>query len=451
MKINILEFTVKDHLFGLRTEYIKNIFDIENVQPAPLMPDYVAGVTTHGRHVYPLICMERILELDGQCKNLTGKTAITVDVDGRNYALVVDEIHKIQEIEKTGKEDDVINFYNLKGEVLEEITPQFLKRKIRIPAFRQSETAFQEELSTIEKKEDEESFLIFKAGDRFFGVNTDFIKKVEYIENLSKTAVNEDSWIEGVYLLRKIPVKAGNIKKLFNIENGEGEFLIILEKDRKLFGLIADDIIDIYTVKISKINRGSYEQAVLKDFVVYDNRVVPVLSERFITETLEKYSLETAYEEEQTSTEKKNQIDILLFRIGEELLGIKMENVDEVLEYSDVHISNYPTEIKAIKGLIATGKESLFLISYEEFLGQRIDTDSEDTKILIMKDDDLKIALLISDIEDILVVPEENFAEVDSEELFIRGTVMDRKGNLINVINPKWALFKYREKRLTEG
>ncbi|WP_457642692.1 chemotaxis protein CheW [Persephonella sp.] len=449
-KINILEFNVGELLFGLRTEYIKNIFDIENIKKAPLMPDYVAGITTHGKHIYPLICTEKLLELSDSCEQLTGKTAIAVEIDGNTYALAVDEIRKIQEIEKTGSEDDVINFYNLKGEVLEEITPKFLKAKIKLPPFRQELLTGLIEEEKEKRKEDEEGFLVFKLEDKLFALKTDFVKKVEYIENLKKTITADDSWIEGVFLVKNTPVKTGNLKRLFSLGEETGEYLIILEKDGMLFGLTADDIIDIVSIKKTQINTGTDRKSILPDFFVYSKEIIPVLSDSFIEETLREHSLKVVYTEEKQTRQTK-QVEILLFKIGDEKLGIKMENVDEVKEYKEVHISNYPTEVKAVKGLIATNRESMFLISYEEFLNQKIDTDSEDTKIMIIKEGELKIALLISDIEDILVVPEENLALIEDKKSFLEGTVMGKNGELINIINPAWALYTFSEKRLTEG
>jgi purine-binding chemotaxis protein CheW len=441
--INILEFTVKDLLLGLRTEYIRYIFDIEQVEPAPLMPDYVAGFTVHGKYIYPLICMEKILELSDNCDNPTGKTAIAVDIEGKVYSLVVDEILKIQEIEERSSENDVVNFYNLQGRVLEEITPQFLKKKINIPPVRQKvETVFLGKEST--HKEEEISYIIFGLKDRWFAVNTDFVRKVEDIETVKMTPVNEDNWIEGVFLVKGIPVKAGSMKKLLNIPDSSlGESLIILEKDKKYFGFIVDGIVDIYTLDRAGINRGSSTDSIFKDFFVYSNRVIPVVSEDFIEEVLSKHSLEVVETGEKHRKKSKNKVDILVFKIGNEKLGLKMENLDEVLELKEVHLSSYPTEHEFVKGIIAKGNESYYLISYETALKQKIDTESEDTKILVIADKGFKVAVLISDIQDIISVPEENIAELEDDTLFVKGTVIDKKGELLNLLNPRWITSRY--------
>ncbi|SNZ10129.1 purine-binding chemotaxis protein CheW [Persephonella hydrogeniphila] len=440
--INILEFTVKDLLFGLRTEYIKYIFDIEHVKPAPLMPDYVAGFTVHGKYIYPLICMEKVLELSEECSDPVGKTAIAVDIDGNIYSLIVDEILKIQEIEETSSENDVVNFYNLQGRVLEEITPQFLRKKIKFPPVKQHvETDFLGKKET--QKKGEISFMIFQLGDKWLAVNTDFVRKVEDIETVNITPVKEKEWIEGVFLVKGVPVKAGNMKKLLDIGNSSGSNLIILEKERKYFGLIVDEIIDIYTTEENRINRGSDTDSIFKDFFVYSNRAIPVISESFINEVLDKYSLEIEETEDEFFTKGKSKVDILVFRIGKEKLGLKMENLDEVLELKEVHFSSYPTENEFVKGIIAKGNESYYLISYESALKEKIDTDSEDTKILVITDKGFKVAVLISDIEDIISVPEENIAELEDDSLFIKGTVIDKKGGLLNLLNPRWIISRY--------
>ncbi|HHG74961.1 MAG TPA: hypothetical protein ENK22_07940 [Persephonella sp.] len=444
MKINILEFKVKDLFCGINTKYVKYIFEIEYVKPAPLMPPYVAGFTTYNKHIYPLICLEKVLELSEDCRQIVGKTAVTVDIDGSVYSLIVDEIYKIQEIEKTGKGDDVINFYNMQDKVLEEITPLFLKKKINLPPIKQKLYAQLITEGSSEKKEDEESFLIFNLEDKMLGINTDYVKKVEYVENLKKASTKESEWIDGVYLVRDIPVKAGNLKKLLKLEeNTQPESLIIIEKENRNFGILADSITDIHTVKKSSINRGTDETVLLKDFILYKNNVVPVLSDSFLDEAVNRYALEVSSANLNQENREKAEIPILIIKIGSQRFGLKMDYVDEVVEFKEVHMSSYPTENPYVKGLIAKEKESYFLITFELALDEKIDQKAEETKIVVIKDSNLKVALLVSDVEDLLTVTEEQVGEIESEQFFIKGTVAPKDGELINLLNPKWIVYQY--------
>lgn len=437
-KINLLEFKINDNLFGIRTNHIKNIFDIENVKESPLMPDYVVGVTIHGKKAYLLICLEKLLGLSKEkCKDPIGKTAITVLVGDNLYSFAVDEILRIQEIEDTGNANDIINFYKVKDMVLEEITPEFLKRKIKIPSFKQSST---DQEKSEEKKDEEISFLIFTLGNKLFALNTDFLKKVEYIDNLEKSITIEDEWIEGVYLIKGHPVKTGNLKKIFKIDEGKEENLLILEKNNKSLGLKVDDIIDIYSIEKSKINEGNNEENILKDFFVYENKVVPVLSHKFLDKAIEKYSLKYHRTEdlEKTQAKKYKKIDILIINILGEKFALKMEDVNEVLEYEDVHISSYPTENKFIKGLAAYKNLSFFLITFERIFNKEIQIN-ENVRIILLGKNGKYTGLLVSDVEDILPVPEENIAELKNNESLIGGSVI-LEPEIINLLNIDWFL-----------
>ncbi len=444
MKINLLEFTVGDSLFGIRTEYVKYIFDIENIKPSPLMPEYVAGFTTQGKYVYPLICMDMLLGLSKDCSNVIGKTAIVVDVYGKRFALVVDDIRKIQEIEETEEGNDIVNFYNLRGQIIEEITPVYLSRRIKLPPLKQKVLLSNLENKSTEKEE-ERSFIIFKLSDKTFGIDTEFVKKAEYLENLKKFITRGDSWVEGVFLIKDTPVKAIDLKKVINLEGNLGENLLIVERENKNVGLIVDEIIDIYSVLKSEINTGVNAEDIFYEFLVVDKKVIPVLSQQFINQIIEKYSLVTSESKKENSLDKKESIDILVFKIGNEIFGIKMKNICEVLEGSDAHISNYPSENQLIRGLIARERESFFLISFEKLLGQNIDLNSEDTKILVIKENNIKFALLVSEVIDIQSVYESDLAEFEGDESFIEGLVVLKNKELINLINPLWNIPKFKE------
>ncbi len=447
MKINLLEFKVKGHLFGIRTEFIKNIFDIENIKTLPLLHEHVVGFTFHNRHVYPLICLESLLQLSKECNKPIGKTVITIFSKEKYFSLIVDEILKIQEIEKTGEGDDIVNFYNLQGRILEEITPEFISKNVKLPPLKQKNFVNLLFMKQDKNQDKEESFLIFSLDNRYFAINTEFVKKVEYIESLEKTITKEDEWIEGAFLVKENVVKAGNLKKIFNLKTTKKEEnLIIIENNGKIFSLLADDIVDIFSVKKSEINIGTNDSSIVKDFIVYNNKVVPILSDSFIINAVEKFSVINGKNNEKKANNKKI-VDILIFRIGKEKFGIKMKNVSEVLEYSDVYISSYPTENKSIIGIIATERESFFLISYYHILNQTKEDSLEESKILVMEDNRLKIAVLISDIEDILSIPEENIAEFEDDFQFIKGTIITKSNEIINIINPNWIISEFKNQK----
>lgn len=447
MKINILEFKVKDHLFGIRTEFIRSIFEIESFRKSALLPENVIGFTSHNKHIYPLICMEKLLNLSEDCEDPYGKTAIVTVAGDKYFALVVDEIQKIQEIEKNQEGNEIINFYNLQGKLLEEITPEFLSLNIKLPPLNQTFLTHSFSIQEKENKYNEKSFLIFTLGHQKCGLDTDFIKKVEYADKeINNKVKDKSSWIDGVFLLRNNVIKVGNLRKLLGLEEIEPieKNLVIVEENNKIFSFLVDEIVDIHNVREEQINKSTDNSFIFKDFIVYGSSVVPIISEDFIKEALEKHAIKVNNNVEGIRN-RKNEVDILLFKIGNEKFGIKMENVSEVFDYSDTHISSYPTENKAILGVITARKETYFLITYEHILGQKIDKESEDTKILVISDDSVKIAILISQIEDIVHVPEDSIALFEDNSQFIKGTFLTKDGELINLLNPSWIISEFKK------
>jgi len=445
-KINLLEFKIKDNLFGIRTEYIKTIFDIEKVKPVLLMPDYVVGITSVGKNAYLLICIEHLLGLSKEsCKNVIGKTAIVVNVYGKLYAFIVDEILKIQEIEKNGSED-IVNFYNDQGKVLEEITPDFLNLQIKVPSLRYEKEKYELNKENSIKNVSYRTFLIFELNGHYFALNTDYVRKVEYLDNLEKSITAEDTLVEGVFLVKNYPVKALNFKTLFNLETDhKEESLIILEKEKMDFGIKADSILDILSIPEKEINKSENENAILKDFFVYKNTIIPVFSDEYLEKLLEKYALIREKSEEKKI--KVDEKDFLLVDILGETFAIPMEKISEVLEYEDIHISGYLSDSKYIKGLGAFREKSFFIFTLENLLNKNINASSEDKKVIVLEEKGAYTSILISEIKDIVSIPLDRISKLDTQDSIVGGIVLDKNEEIINVINLEWML-KHKDKKL---
>ncbi len=456
MKINLLEFKIKDHLFGIQTKYIKNIFDVDNIKKAPLMPEYVIGFTSHGKDIYILICIQSLLGLSkDKCSQFLGKTAITIDIKGKLYSILVDEIVKIQEIEKTGSDDDIINFYKEQDTVLEEITPEFLSKVIKIPALthnlaKSRSVENNENYKEHQKsKRKEKNYLIFNLDDKLFAVETNFVKKVETLEGKEKVPLNEKDWIDGVYIIKDTAVKIGSFKKLLNISGENPQTVILIEKDKKIFGIAVDSIVDIYPMEESNLNKNINKDSLFSGFFIYKNKTVPVLSEKFLNDAFEKYSVERALKEE-TTVDKKSIQNMLLVNILGENFALPMNSLDEVVEIDDLHISTYPSENPYIKGLATRKSNSFFVFSLEPLFKKEMDLSNENSKALVIKKDDKKTAVLVSDIEDIISLPEEEITLFENGDLLIKGAIRV-KDEIIDIMNVEWFFKSSNEKGINNA
>ena len=432
MKVSVLEFSIGDALFGIQADYIKLIFDVEIIKDVDMMPDYVIGITKYGENVYPLICTAKILGMDeGLCNQPIGKTAIVVKTKKGLYALLVDEILKIQEIEKTD-ENSIINFYKEQDTVLEEITPKFIEQKVNIPSFfEKKEKEFAKTLS-----QEEKAFVLSEIEDRIIGFDIDLVKKVEDIEELKPSKVPTESWVDSVYSIKNMIIKTGNLRKLLNINEKKGENLILLGKGNKVLGIEVDRINDFAAVSEDKISIST-EEEIFDRYFIHNGKIVSVVANKHINNWIDQYALKSEIHHEE-ETKRKTTKEILIIRIGDKKFALKMEEIIEVLNYEDVKISTYPTKNSYIKGIMAFREKTYYLISFETALNQKIDID-ENTKILLFYKDGKEGALLISEIEDILSVPEDKIIPVSSEDSFIDGALISDSGDIINFLNPNWV------------
>ena len=101
MKVFILEFQIGEKILGIRTDFVKVVFEIEKVEPLHSNSNCVLGIVEHNEQLYPLLCPERLADIDtSYCKDPIGKTAIAISYRGKTYAILADKIVQIKEIDK---------------------------------------------------------------------------------------------------------------------------------------------------------------------------------------------------------------------------------------------------------------------------------------------------------------------------------------------------------------
>ncbi len=437
MKVSLLEFKVNDHSFGIKTEHVKNVFDIELVKPVPSMPDYIAGLTKNANTVSLLVCFGKLVGLTDRCEDPLGKFAILVDINGKYYALVVDEIVKIQEVETEEDNNEPVKFYNLKGEVIEEITPAFLKQKIKVPPL-ENENKKKSEKNSNNSNQKEENFLIFLLNDKKLSIKTDLIDRVEHVEALKNGVdIKNKDWIESVVLIKDEVIKIGNLKKLLNWEEdkSKGETLIIVGSDRENIGFLVDDILDTVSIKESDIEKNLDANDIFENYFVYNKSVVPILSEKFIKEIISKNAVQHGKKEKkETDTQTLSKKDFLIFNILGERFAVSMEEVEEVMDFEGLNISPYITENPFVKGILALKNKSVFLISLEKIFNKNFDKNSE-LSVLVLNQNGIEVALLISKIEKIETVPDRNIFKLEASKELIRGSIITKDGELISLLN----------------
>jgi chemotaxis signal transduction protein len=400
MKVPALKFRVGDKVFAIEMKNIKQFFEVEEILKVKGLPPCVLGITKYNKNVYPLISLKKAWKLGGE----DSSTAVAIVFKDKEYAILIDEIIKIEEFEK--KETFSIEVFEENGELIGNLNLDFLEN-MNIPTFK---NVYSEEKKEFKKYK---NFLLFKCNEEIIGFDVRFLKKVEEYNG------------KNIFVLNKFAIPLVPFKKIY--KDCEAKNIVFLE-DKKVMGIVVDEIIDIVMVEEDEIVRS--EEGIFNAFFVYDKNEVKVFNNAYLEMKIEKYGVQYIEKEEKESINKK---EVLIVEICGEKFGIEMKNVLEISDYkkSLLHIAD---ENPYVKGIVTTREGALYLISLEDLLEREF--DESEAKVIVVKSEPLR-AFLIERIDDLIYVDEDKIVYSKSPT-YIGGVILNKEMiPLLNINFPK--------------
>ncbi len=437
---SVVTFQIENSWFGVPSSLVKWIVDIEEVFSVSMMPEFVIGEIEQNGNLYFLVCLNKLLGF-GECKDVVGKNAIIMAIGNREFAIVVDEIHKIEELKEV-RSDDVVEFVRDGDEVVEVLKESFFAKLNHIPTMKPA--VLMEESDTKKKMAQELSFLLFYLGDQVFGLEADSVQFVEVIEDAKKGAfIPNEPFIEGVYVVKNRLMYVINLAKYLKVADSVIENILVLKKDNAYIGIGVGEILNIASVPKDAIN---YSQADEKSccFLQMD-RVVTVLSHEHLMHLMDRFGIVSTHKDTQKRI-KTSTREFVIACIGAEYVAIDVEEIKALHEIKDVHITKALEHRKGIDGIVAIGTQSYLLFDLNS-LAQR-QCQEESGLILVMrssyKGEEFAYALKIADVQQIVQVDEKDVYEVISQDLhFIKGSLHLSK-EIYNILNTAWVVAKLK-------
>ena len=452
---NLLTFKIDDSYFAVEVNNVKWIIDIEKVFDVAIMPSYVIGEILHNESFYFLVCLKKLLKL-GNCEDLNDKSAIIYAVNGKEFAIVVDEILQISEIENKTAYSDKVGFYANGKDVVEILGEEFFDEAIEVPAIKPSLDRQKELLLNRyenKKKLNENNFLLFKLNNETFAIEVSKINNVEVLEDAKKGVyISKEKYIAGIYQIKKRLINLIDLKKLLNIEGALGENIFILKKENSYLGIAVDEVLNIVTIPDSEINSLKDDNDIIKEFFLLKDETISIINENFLTTLMDKHAIvskkESYQEEELSSTLKRELNEFLIVKIGSKNFAIMMDRVKEISEEEDVHITRSFENNKYIEGIAAIDSRSYILFNLSKLLGE--ENKNETQKMLLVlesefNDNRYEFTLFVDDIVDIVQIPKEQVYFLTMEErYFLKGTI-SLQNNIYHIINTVWIIKHIKE------
>ncbi len=407
MKVPVVKIRVDDKFFAIELTNVKHFFEPESIIKVASLPDFVKGIVKYNNHVYPLISIKQAWGLEN---NEDSRTALAIIFNNKEYAILIDEIIKIDALEK--KENFMFEVFEENGNLIGHLNLDFLEN-IDIPTFKNSYE--QKNLNLTNRFSS--SFLLFRCGQEILGIDTALIKKAEEQHNSDTVMLNDTV------------INIASLDKLYKTCTNNS--ILILE-DNKLLALSVGEIIDIAIIKNNTISTA--QNGLFDRFFIYNAHEVKVFSNAILKQFIDEHGVHSVYSANKEFDEK---IEVLILDIGSKQIAIRMENVVEI-EDCKISQTSFSGINGYIKGMVDTREGVTTVLSLENFLQEKLDNRDE-LKIVVLKHKNKAKALLINEINDLVYVDKKNIVVSNSNDSFIGGVViLDNK--MIPLLNLDWPV-----------
>jgi chemotaxis signal transduction protein len=382
---------------------VKHFFEVENLMKLDFLPPFVEGIVNYNNHVYPLISLKKAWNINDDKKE---DTAVAIVFRDREYAVLIDEIIKIDELEK--KENFLVEVFEEDGKLIGNLSLDFLN-DFKIPTFK-NKTAKKE----VRKDVNKESFLVFEYGGELLAVESGFVKKIEDYE-------------KDTVIINGMVVNLTPQEKIF--KEAEKKNVLILENE-KILAFPIGSVVDIVLMDKDDITIGS--EGIFNKFFLLKSKEVKVFSSGYLNKLISKYGSIVKKDKAKKFDEK---IEVLLLNICGSKFAIRMKNVLDINEYDEASL-NFANNNPHVKGIITTREGATYILSFEKIL-KKEPKITEDSKIIVLKDDNVLKAILVDSIEDIIYVKNDNILVSNDSDNIIGGMVINDK-EMIPLININW-------------
>ncbi|GAB6074293.1 chemotaxis protein CheW [Nautilia lithotrophica] len=404
MKVAALEFRVADKFFAIEMSKVKHFFEVENLMHLDFLPDFVEGIVRYNNNVYPLISLKKAWNIDDGKKE---DIAVAIVFKEKEYAVLIDEIIKIDELEK--KENFLIEVFEENGKLIGNLNLDFLD-DFKIPTFLNKNIEKKEEKKNIDK----ESFLLFECNDEILAVETSLVKKIEDYE-------------KDILIINEMVINLTDQEKIY--KKCDKKNILILE-DEKVIAFAIGNIIDIYLIDKNDITLSN--DGMFNKYFLFKSKEVKVFSSNYLKKLINKYGSIIKKDKIRKFDEK---IEILLLNICGEKFAIRMSNVVDINEYNEVSL-NFANDNPHVKGIVTTREGATYILSFENIL-KKESKISEDSKIIIIKNEKHLKAILVDGIDDIIYVKSDHILITNKSDNIIGGMVINND-EMIPLINIDW-------------
>ncbi len=433
MKSSVVEFKLFDEHYCFNADIVEYIFDLEEYNRLNSIYPSVIGLVKHNFDVMLLIDTAKLYSNKELDFNKEKSVIVIKDEEGHKYAMVVDEVVKLDEYEmvvpsvELSSEEVIIRHYKDSNRIINEIYPINLIKKAKIAPF--SPLDINETQKSKKDFKNVKNLLLFEIDKTLYAIETKFVKEVLQ-KSTKEFELSSQSKIRATIPIRDRIVAIASLKKPTSSETD----LIITKINKELVAFEADCVYDIEQVKIDRITQDS-EQNEIFGFYNYKSKVVAIINVEFYFKKRQN--------EQEAKVEKNedslNKLEYLLFKVGGKKFCISMKYVRQVVDSESLNKTDSSSIIKNPNvSFIATwNHQAIEVLDLKNILN--ISSSRSDFETIFIEIDKNCIGFMVDEIENIAYL-EKNQVSIANDDKNIIGGAIIYKDEPILSLNEKFLI-----------
>ncbi len=428
---SILKFRIDNKIFAIDANKVSQILRVPNITPVPLTDSSFKGVCVVGGKIASVVDLGVFFNLNKiEEKKDTSRIVTFANEDGL-YAFLVEEVLGITFIDENNYEPSndgnskIIGLYKENGDIYQIIDTEEVLKSINILEFN---------ANTLEKLSEENQidatnsnnyvkYLFFTIQNELFAIDIDTVKELVFVPDIIVPIPESEDFVLGMITLRNKIVNTIDFSILLDFDKSHisnKSRLIIIQYKTKSIAVLVDEVEEVKDIEISSIEnvpenfKDNKIEAVYKD---KNGTIASIINRNFLKELIEDYYLEEEKEnnnpQNNTSSKESLMIEMVVFNIDKEEFAIDIDNVQEIIKYTD--ITPMPEAPEFVEGVINLRGVVIPIVSLQERLHFNKNI-TEKTKILICNIKNNKIGFLVDDVNEILSVDENTISTTKSSD-----------------------------------
>jgi len=431
----ILQIRLNDEFYGIDSNISNHILRVPPITAIPNTQKSLKGIVVLNGKVVPVIDFKEILGLGSVDISNDESRIVILKIENEEVAILVDEVMDAISFDKNNYEDNIvedkviIGFYKYNDDLIQIIDPINILKTDLIDFFKplEVETLTKENGIKQDSFSQTRRYLFFDANNEKFAIDIELVAELIFIPNEITPIAGSEHFTLGVITLREEVIDVLDFNLIFgfeavDIKNPKSRILILKDENKKL-ALCVENVEEIKDIEISKIEpiQEAFSENKIEALYKNNEEIVSIISQRYVKELIEKYSL-TKNIKEETNVKKGSEFmrELAVFAIGNEEFAFDIEDVQEIITYQEV--TPLPNSSEYILGVINLRGSIIPVVDLPKKLN--FETKITDkSKIIVCNLEDEKVGFLVDDVNDIMFIEDKYVSIAKRTDSLVRATI----------------------------